>query len=220
MTVGFLHTSPLHVPTFDALLVRTAPGRTAVHLVREELLADARAAGATSVAEPLRAALAELVAGGAEVVVCTCSTLGPVAEATAVVGPRGRVPVLRVDRPAADRVVDLARQGGGTVGVVVALESTVAPTRDLLVEAGAERVELVLAEDAWRRFEAGDVAGYLRTVERAVRDLAPRVAVVLLAQASMAPVADAVSDLADERGVPAVATPRAAVEAAVATLER
>ena len=213
MTVGLLHTSPVHVATFDALLARVAPGRQAVHAVDERLLTDARARGPEAVRAEVAAAVRDLVDQGVDVVVCTCSTIGPVAES---VGEPGSVPVLRVDRPAAVRAAELARTRGGAVGAVVAVESTVPPTRALLEQVTDRPVEMVLADGAWERFEVGDETGYLVRVEAAVRELAPRVAVVLLAQASMAGVVERVADLA----VPVLATPPLAVEAAVRMTSR
>ncbi|MEZ5259297.1 MAG: hypothetical protein R2705_21175 [Ilumatobacteraceae bacterium] len=40
--VGFLHTSPVHVATFDGLVAEVAPGRGVEHLVDETLLDRAR----------------------------------------------------------------------------------------------------------------------------------------------------------------------------------
>lgn len=207
MAVGLLHTSPGHVARFDALLERAAPGQVAVHAVDEQLLADARAHGPAAVRDRVAAAVRGLVERGAGVVVCTCSTIGPVADSLTDVG----VPVLRVDRPAAVRAAELVRTHGGAVGAVVAVESTVGPTRELLAQVTDAPVDVVLVDGAWARFEAGDVEGYLDRVRAAARDLAPRVAVLLLAQASMSAAAEQLDDV----GVPVLTTPGAVVEEAV-----
>ena len=67
-TIGFLHTSAVHVPTFRALLAELAPGWRDVHVVEPPLLTDPRG---------LDGFLRELADAGADVIVCTCSTLGP-----------------------------------------------------------------------------------------------------------------------------------------------
>ncbi|QCX27580.1 hypothetical protein [Nocardioides jishulii] len=169
---------------------------------------DATGSGGQELADRVAGRLAELRAGGADVVVCTCSTIGGLAES---VGGAG---AWRVDRPAAGRAVASGRR----VGVVVALESTVEPTCALLEEEAARAgvrptVEVLLAEGAWAAWEAGDLAGYLERVARSARLLADRSDVVLLAQASMA---GAVA-LLDDVSVPVISTPASAVEWAVAS---
>ncbi|MGV9689059.1 aspartate/glutamate racemase family protein [Streptomyces sp. NPDC003444] len=181
-TLALLHTSPVHVPVFDALRDRHHPGLALRHLVDEELLVRAREAGPGAVAGAVAAVLAGAVADGAGAVLCTCSTLGGVAEdAAASLG----VPVLRVDRPMA---AEAAR--ARHVVVVAALRSTLEPTVALLAEESGPRpryVSTVVVEGAWERFEAGDREGYLNAVAAAV-DRAPVTegGVVVLAQASMA----------------------------------
>jgi hypothetical protein len=96
MPLALLHTSPVHVPVFDALRDETHPGLELRHVVDERLLERARAEGPDAVAEDVAAVLRRAVAEGARAVLCTCSTIGAVAEAADV-----GVPVLRVDRPMA-----------------------------------------------------------------------------------------------------------------------
>lgn len=112
---GFLHTSRVHVTTFDAVLSEALPGVQALHVVDESLLSSAGADGREAVAERVAERLAELRAQGADIVCCTCSTIGDVAE-QADIG----IPVLRVDRPMAVHAVGTGRRNG----VVAALAST------------------------------------------------------------------------------------------------
>lgn len=203
--VGFLHTAQVHVATFDALVA----GRAEVaHVVEPELLERARREGLTPTVESgVRSVLAELASSGADVVVCTCSTLGPVAEAVAE-----EVPVLRVDRPMARLAVD----AGSRIGVVAAVESTLLPTRELLEDEAtrvgvAPTITEVFVPEAWVSFEAGDTAAYLSAIADAARSVAPSVDVVVLAQASMAGATDLLPDLA----VPVLSSPGTAVEAAL-----
>ncbi len=80
--VGFLHTRGAHVATFDALL--DGSGARAVHHVDEDLLATARTDGVDdpAVVGGVQHHLDVLHAAGADVIVCTCSTIGAVAEAS------------------------------------------------------------------------------------------------------------------------------------------
>ncbi|MGK5444547.1 aspartate/glutamate racemase family protein [Micromonospora sp. URMC 105] len=209
--IGFLHTAAVHVPTFRALTRELAPGWRDVHVVDPGLLADARANGVdTDLLARLGVQLRRLAADGADVVICTCSTLSGHAELAA---PEVGVPVLRVDRPMAEAAVAAGRR----VAVVVAVPSTLEPTLALLREsaqaAGVDvSLRAVSCPDAWPLFEAGEHDGYLRRIAAHVRDIAAEVDVVVLAQASMAPAVDLLGDV----GVPVLCSPRSAVARATA----
>ncbi|TQK50627.1 aspartate/glutamate racemase [Streptomyces sp. SLBN-118] len=206
-TLGLLHTSPAHVPVFDALRDADHPGLGLRHLVREDLLARARAEGPKAVAPAVAAALAQAADEGASAVLCTCSTIGAVAEACAAgLG----VPVLRVDRPmaataaAADRIV-----------VVATVHSTLEPTLALIREEAAGRgVELrtLLVEGVWELFAAGDRDGYLDAVAAAV-DGVREADVIVLAQGSMAEAAARTTT-----ALPVLSSPRSGLRAAAGVI--
>jgi hypothetical protein len=199
-TVGFLHTANVHVETFRALVAELGPGIRDVHVVDPVLLARAGAPGT-----PARIAgrVAELRAAGADVVVCTCSTIGGMAEALGG--------VLRVDRPMAEAAV----AQGPRIAVVYAVESTLEPTRALLREAGAVTITAVPCLDAWASFAGGDLEAYRQMVASEARKAAAEADVVVLAQASMAPAATLLTDLP----IPVLTSPRIAVERAVAACQ-
>lgn len=202
--IAFLHTSPAHVATFDALLKDVAPRLTASHLVRADLLARAQREGLDDPAliAGVRSAL-QSAAAHARVVVCSCSTLGGLAGAAPT-----PVPVTRVDRAMADE----AAQRGAPVLMVAALQSTLAPTAQLL-QSSAERLGQPLAmrtlwvEDAWPHFEAGRREAYLSCIASAVRQHAKPGDTVVLAQASMAGAADLLADT----GLVVLSSPRLGV---------
>ncbi|MFD0294097.1 arylsulfatase [Streptomyces sp. NPDC127061] len=180
MTLALLHTSPVHIPVFDALRDAGHPGLALRHLVHEDLLVRARESGPEAVAGDVRALLAGAVADGARAVLCTCSTIGAVAEAESVTLG---VPVLRVDRPMA---ADAAARD--RVVVLASITGTLAPTLALLAEEAGDRavdVRTVVVDGAWERFEAGDRDGYLDLVAAAA-DAVTDCDVIVLAQASMA----------------------------------
>lgn len=208
ITVAFLHTADVHVATFRRLLREVAPGAMDVHLVDAELLSDARRDGVDAGIEArVLARLRELNVREPDAIVCTCSTLSGSAERLA---QEIETPVVRIDRPMAESAV----ANGGRVALVVAVASTLGPTRQLFEECAANAgstATLIEAPclDAWELFEAGDHAGYLDRVAQHVRAL--DVDVVVLAQASMAPAADLVGDLS----IPVLSSPRLAVVRAV-----
>ncbi|GGV74485.1 hypothetical protein GCM10015535_03340 [Streptomyces gelaticus] len=205
MTLALLHTSPAHIPVFDALRDAGHPGLALRHLVREDLLTRAGESGPEAVSGEIRDLLAGAVADGARAVLCTCSTIGAVAESeSAGLG----VPVLRVDRP---MVAAAATQG--RVAVLAAITGTLAPTLALLAEEAGDRridVRTVVVDGAWARFEAGDREGYLDLVAAAA-DAVTDSDVIVLAQASMA---DAVTRTVTR--IPVLSSPRSGLAAAAA----
>ncbi|MFJ4499989.1 aspartate/glutamate racemase family protein [Streptomyces sp. NPDC088864] len=212
MALALLHTSPVHVPVFDALRDAHHPGLPLRHVVREELLAGAAARGPEAVVGEVTALVAELAAGGAAAVLCTCSTIGAVAEAA---GSALAVPVLRVDRPMAAAAVRLGR-----VTVLATLASTLAPTRALLAEEARAAglpggdVRTVLVEGAWERFAAGDHDGCLDLVAAAA-DAVTGADVIVLAQGSMA-----AATARTTTALPVLSSPRPGLAAAVAAATR
>ncbi|WP_406119484.1 aspartate/glutamate racemase family protein [Streptomyces sp. NBC_00989] len=185
--LALLHTSPAHIPVFDALRDEDHQGLELRHFVDEELLVRARREGPEAVAGAVRDVLDAAVAEGARAVLCTCSTIGGVAETA---GARVGVPVLRTDRPMAAAAV----AAGPHVVVAATLESTLGPTVALVEEegrrfghpAGLPEVRTLLVEGAWARFEAGDTEGCARLVAAAV-DAVTGTDAIVLAQGSMAP---------------------------------
>ncbi|MEY9490416.1 aspartate/glutamate racemase [Streptomyces calvus] len=206
--LALLHTSPVHVPVFDALRDEHHPGLELRHVVVEELLERARAAGPGAVADDVRRRVREAADGGARAVLCTCSTIGDLAERAA---DGGGVPVLRVDRPMAGAAV----AAGPRVVVLAALESTLGPTaalvRDEAARAGRSvEVRTAVVRGAWERFEAGDTAQYVRRVADAA-DAVTGADVIVLAQASMAP-----AERLTTTAVPVLSSPRPGLAAGAA----
>ncbi|WTH58119.1 aspartate/glutamate racemase family protein [Streptomyces sp. NBC_01547] len=201
-----LHTSPVHVPVFEALRDRNHPGAVLRHLVVPEQLDRARAEGPESVAPALRGLLLAEAAPPGTPVLVTCSTIGAIAESLA---PALGAPVLRVDRPMAAAAV----RAGRRIAVLAALGSTLAPTGELLAEEAAGRpvsIRTHLVAGAWERFEAGDTAGYLARVADAA-DSVTGADVIVLAQASMAEAAGLVTS-----PVPVLSSPAPGLAAGLA----
>jgi hypothetical protein len=205
-TFGFLHTGDVHVAVFNSLVSELAPDDRALHVVDPSLLADARERHGVDRDLKRRIArhLEKLAGDGARRVVCTCSTIGGPAED---VGVEVGVAVLRVDRPMARRAVD----SGERIAIVAALESTLGPTRALLqatADAAGRTVHILDAPclGAWTHWETGDVDRYLASLAAHIETLDDTVDVIVLAQASMAPVAHLV-----DIHTPVLSSPRLAV---------
>jgi hypothetical protein len=211
-TLTFVHTSPAHIPTFDALLAELAPDITARHVADSSLLSEACAHGHVTpeLANRIQDVVREAAAEGDGIVLCTCSSIAPAALGAA---EPGRLTVLRVDEPMAREAV--AR--GPRITVAATLQTTLTPTRDLILAAAHEMdrpVEIteLLCASAWQKFEAGDHAGYVRDVADQVERAAATTDVIVLAQASMAAAAQLCPDLP----VPVLTSPRSGLQAAIA----
>lgn len=210
-TLAFLHTSPIHIPTFDGLLAEIAPDILVRHIVDESLLQEAREAGA--ILPQLRQKITDTIlnafAHDASVLLCTCSTLGGCAEE---IGQQTTTPILRVDRPMAEKAVRL----GSRILLAATTASTLAPTRALIFDA-AQHVDKtvqvidVLCESAWIKFERGDQEGYLQEIANQLRHVAPSGDVIVLAQVSMAQAAMLYLDLS----IPILSSPRLGLEEAI-----
>ena len=208
--LGLVHTSATLVPLFAALCKEKLPGVEVFNIADDSLVKGIREAGSITPTISKRVAgyieSAELA--GADYIMVTCSSIGPAVEAAAK--QRG-VPVLRVDLPMAEQAV----QTGRRIGVVATLRTTLEPTADLISRravAAGKQIELTarLAEGAFEALMSGDAATHDAKVAALLRELSQQVDVIVLAQASMARVVDALA-AADKR-VPILASPGIAVD--------
>jgi hypothetical protein len=214
--LGFFHSGAVHVETFNALVQAEQSGIDMRHTVREDLLASAVAGGSVTneIAHAVQREIRALLEQGARVVVCTCSTLGNAAEATA---HDGRATILRVDRPLAEQLVATGRP----ILVVAALPSAMTTAVELLTDIAQHRtipvnLRQLPCYEAWPRFLAGDRLAYAQHVANAVNQHAAPGDRVMLAQASMATAVP----LIQGRDVEVATTPAPGIRAALAAHAR
>lgn len=206
----FYHTSQANVGAFANLLEEMGQSDLAVrHVVDEQALVTAMAEGVSGEFEREVGARILQALGDSRALLCTCSSIGSCAEFAAT---RSARPVLRVDRPMAEKAVDC----GQRVVVAAALQSTLAPTRALLDKVASERgsaleIHEFLCAGAWEKFVAGDREGYARTIAESLPAAALLGDSIVLAQASMA---DATL-YCGELGVPIFSSPRLGLQAAL-----
>jgi Asp/Glu/hydantoin racemase len=118
--------------------------------------------------------------------------------------------VIKID----EAMIAEAVERGPRIGVVATAPTTLGPTRHLLQARAAAQdkkieIELILVEHAIAALLSGDGTTHDRLVKQATLDLARRVDVVVLAQASMARVLDVIPEA--ERGVPILSSPHLAL---------
>ncbi|MBF9141083.1 aspartate/glutamate racemase family protein [Hymenobacter properus] len=209
-TLALVHTSATLVPVFQQLCAEYLPGVQTFNIVDDSLVRTINREGSLTPAVARRVVgyVNSAEAGGADYVLVTCSSIGAAVEQAA--GLAG-VPVLRVDQPMADEAVRTGRR----IGVIATLPTTLGPTADLVQRRAAlagREIELtsVLCEGAFEALMSGDGAKHDAIVAAALKELVTKVDVVVLAQASMARVVDAL-DAAD-RIVPILASPGIAIK--------
>jgi Asp/Glu/hydantoin racemase len=127
------------------------------------------------------------------------------------------ISVLKID----DAMIDKALSLGNRIGVAATAPTTLKPTTELVHAKAAARnldvkVDALLCDGAFAALSSGDTATHDRLVSQGLRELMDRNDVVILAQASMARVADALP--LDEQKIPILSSPRLAVEALAAIL--
>ena len=182
--IACLHTAQSNVAVFEA--AARGLGVSLSHVVRDDLLFSAEAQGGLTPDIKRQTADALLaMTRGADVVLLTCSTVGPGAEEAA---PQSDVPILRTDTALAEAAV---KSGHHWCPYLCAVSTTVDPSRALFEAAAigtGARIEVRQVDPAaWTAFRSGDQKRYLEIVAAAAdAALAEGADVVALAQASMA----------------------------------
>jgi Asp/Glu/hydantoin racemase len=187
--VAFLHTVAALAEKFRALAAAELPELDAFHMLDESLLQDLmRQRPVEGITRRLVTFVGLAIDAGAELVVFTCSSTSPLIDTARRCH---QVQILKVDDPMAERAV----QTGARIGVLCTTNSTVGPSAALMTH-HAERlgrtvaVEAVLVDNAFAALQRGDRAVHDELVEQAAADLAKRADVIVLAQASMAHLAE------------------------------
>lgn len=209
-TIALLHTSPSVIPMFKALTDELLAGQSTFNMVDESLLRDIiRDKG---LSEPTATRLIGHVKAaeqaGADIILVSCSSMGRAVERSRA---QSKATVLRVDEPMADKAIAT----GSRIGVIATLPSTLQPTVELINERAAAAgktvsVESCLVEGAFDAVISGNGARHDELIKAKFKELVGRVDVVVLAQASMARVVDAMTP--QEKPVPILASPRLAIE--------
>jgi len=216
-TLALIHTASFLAPIFTQMCRNTMPDVSIFNIVDESLIKNTIAANRLTAATSRRLAgyIQSAEDAGADVVLVTCSSVGPAVEAAR---PFVNIPVLRVDQPMADKAVQMAQK----IGVIATLPTTLEPTSALVrarAQAQGRTVEIVehLCRGAFEAVSAGDTATHDQIVTAGLKELMGRVEVVVLAQASMARVVDSLDEA--EKTVPILSSPQLGIEAAKQTIE-
>lgn len=154
------------------------------HHVNEQLLKQAMADGLTeAVVSLIQQEVQDIAATGADIIICTCSTIGDAAEQTDNIDSK----VIRVDRPMAEKAITQTR-----VHVLAALDSTIDPTLSLLAQCAQQHgtspdISYAVIPNAWPYYANGDTESYAKVIAEYVEQEVYGYDNIVLAQASMAP---------------------------------
>ena len=209
-TLGLIHTSATLVPVFQKLCNEYLPHVNVFNIVDDSLIKDVISRNELTKLTSRRVVdhVASAEVAGADFILVTCSSIGAAIEAAA--GLTG-VPVLRVDQPMAD----LAVKTGKKIGVIATLPTTLGPTSDLVKRRAAiagKEIELTskLCEGAFEALMGGNPEKHDDMVAKALLELSAEVDVIVLAQASMSRVVEALPDA--EKRIPILASPALAIQ--------
>lgn len=201
--VAFIHTVGFLVDVFRTRMREALPHVDCFHILNESLLQDLlRGEAKTAVYRRVVGQVLAAADAGADLIVMTCSSTSPAVD---LVRPLLDRPVLKIDDP----LMLAAVRTGQRIGLVCTAVSTLEPSSALLrFHAMAQSCNVtitpVLLTDAYTALMAGDRAGHDRIVCDAVVAMADTVDVIVLAQASLAHLADV---LAKTLSVPVLVSP-------------
>ncbi|MBR6209289.1 MAG: hypothetical protein IKQ69_09855 [Oscillospiraceae bacterium] len=154
-----------------AFLKERVPGVRVEFITDSTLLPDVRAAGGPTQAVidrmTLYARAAEI--SGADLIVNSCSTVGEVAD---IYAKAVSIPVMKVDKPMAEKAVEL----GSNIALIATVETTLGPSQRLIESIGRLQGKEMhctrfLQNDAWNALQAGHPEEQNRILLAAIREL-------------------------------------------------
>ena len=210
--IGFVHTGVAIADMFKPMIAERLPGIATFHIVDDSLIQDLLQEGefTPSILKRLCNQIELAEEAGAEMIMVTCSSIAPGVD---VARKMVSVPVMKVDEPMAAKAVSLSDK----IGVMATAKTTMAPSVNLIKEKAAEAgkqisIHHTLSSEAFDSFLRGDMQTHDRIVKDAARELNGKVGVIVLAQASMGHLAEAIQDIT---GVPVLKSPPLAMDALV-----
>ena len=208
-TVAAVHTGVFMVDLIKDLCAEILPDDVRIiSVVDDSIIPEAIAAGGVTptIIKRLISYYQAGVDAGADIIFHTCSSVG---EVTDLGAKQLTIPLFRIDIPMATKAVEM----GDAVGVLATLPTTLGPTVRLIKSRSAElnkNVDVLegLAEGAFDRFLAGDTNTHDQMILDTAMNLADKVDVFVLAQASMSRMENL---LAEKTGKPVISSPRLGV---------
>lgn len=214
--LAIIHTTPVTIEPLKDLAVKIIGDCEIINLVDDSILPQLAQNGGDiqEIAERWESYAKIAEQQGADCILNACSSIGELVTYTqAKVSP----PIVRIDDAMADFAIDMAN----TIGVAATLKTTLKPTLKLLTQKAEKKgknvkFEPILVSSAYQKLLANDKEGHDLDLSVALRELAQKVDIVVLAQASMARV---VSTFTTEEQRQFVTSPELGMEAVKRTLQ-
>ncbi len=210
--LAVLHTSFVFIQVetmINDLFREIIPEVEVIHFVDSEVLAAVRRAGQVTSASIRRMTYLAQAAAEADVdlILSSCSSLGPAID---VARHFVDVPIIKID----DAMARAAAEKASRIGVLATVPTTLGPTSDLIQEKAGEMGKEVLVtprlcEGAFEALMGGERERHDQMVLDGALELAPRVQILALAQASMTRLAPWLSE---KTGLEVLTSPRMGIE--------
>ena len=211
-TLALVHTSQvfLNVETMmKQLFAEIMPQVRLINIMDDSLLPDVMREQSISNDITRRMALYVMAAEatGADAVLSLCSSLGPTMD---VARKLVKIPVIKID----DAHTEKAAREATRIGVMATVGTTLAPTVALIKEKAVQihkavDVQESLSGGAFEALMRGEKDKHDAMVLEAARKLAPKVELILFAQASLTRLVPVVQQAT---GLPVLSSPRLAIE--------
>jgi Asp/Glu/hydantoin racemase len=210
--VGFVHTGVAIAAMIKPMMAERLPGISSFHIVDDSLIQDLLQVGelTPSILRRLCRQVELAEEAGAQLIMVTCSSIAPGVDlARKMVG----VPVMKIDEPMAEKAISLSDR----IGVLATAKTTMGPSVKLIEDKASEAgkkvtIHSLLKADAFDCFLRGDMETHDRIVKTAASELAGKVGVVVLAQASMGHLAGVIEGILK---VPVLTSPGLAMDALI-----
>jgi len=214
--IALLHTVVFLADMFRKLFQEKLPGIESFHMVDEGIIQKLMEAGGLTpwIVRRIASQVGLAADTGADLILFTCSSTSPAVD---TVRPMVNIPIVKIDDPLAEKAVNL----GSKIGVVTTVKSTVKPSVDLIQSYATKmgkkvRVQSKLETDAFQARLGGDIKKHDRIVKNSIMKLAVESDVIVLAQASMAHLAEEMKPRLD---IPILASPLLCIESLKSMVE-
>lgn len=215
-TVGLIHAVIPAMAPLRSAFAGDLPDVRVLNLLDEALLKDAERLGGITpgLVRRMTGLVAMHEASGAEAVLFTCNAYSPYVDQ---VRAQSGIPVLPIDEAMIEHALAIGRRIGVLATVAAGLEQQRQSLEGAAARVGKPiEIVAVLRAEAFAALNAGDAETHDRLLLEELRTLAHDVDVVLLAQASMAGLADKVPA---GTPVPVLSSPQLAVQKVKEILE-
>jgi hypothetical protein len=188
--IAFLHTSPIHIDTFEKLVRKFDKNIEIKHFVNEKLLESALINGETDVVS-FKKEIELIKKENPSLLICTCSTYGEECDNDSS--------IYRIDAPIVEYIVSNYNK----IGLAYTANSTKMVSENLIHKVSMQlnkQIEILNCDcsEFWTKFETKDIEGYEKGIAEKIEQIKSEVDVVFLAQASMEGVRNYLSDLKKE----------------------